>query len=216
MNDEWRVCIRLRSPGVAGAVKGYFGATDLDHDLESAFHDTVIVSHSDLEVFLYAGSREQAEKAQRLAERMLDKHGEEADVDLKRWHPIAEKWEDPDAPLPDDVEAKVAEHRELMATERRETEERGAPEFEVCITLPSHREAVHFAKQLKSEGWPVVHRWHFVLVGAEDEDEAKEILEKIKPGVPEGGKIAVEGTWAMAYAERPESRPFKVLDKLGI
>jgi hypothetical protein len=115
------------------------------------------------------------------------------------------------------VEAKIAEHKALMATERREYHERGAPEYEVRIYLPSHHEAVRFAKQLKSEGWPVVHRFRFILIGAEDEDEAKEILAKIRPGVPDGGKIGVEGTWAMAYAERPENnRPFVVLDKLGI
>jgi hypothetical protein len=115
------------------------------------------------------------------------------------------------------VEAKIAEHQALMATERREYHDRGAPEYEVRIDLPSHHEAVRFAKQLKSEGWPVVHRFRFILIGAEDEDEAKEILAKIRPGVPDGGKIGVEGTWAMAYAERPENnRPFVVLDKLGI
>jgi hypothetical protein len=217
MNDEWRVTIRLHGHGPAGAVAGYFEGTDLDHDLSVAFHDTVIVTHTDSEVFLYAGSRQQAEGAKQVAERVLSERGDEADVELTRWHPIAEEWEDPDTPLPADVEAKIAEHKALMETERREYHERGTPEFEVRIDLPSHHEAVRFAKLLKSEGWPLVHRWRFILIGAEDEDEAKEILAKIKPGVPEGDKIAVEGTWAMAYAERPENNaPFRVLYRLGI
>jgi hypothetical protein len=216
MNDEWRVCAQFHNPGHGEALIGRIEVGELDHDLDAAFHDQVIVSRSGTQVFLYAGALEQAEKAERVVLDLAREHGWNMTSDLKRWHPVAEEWEDPDIPLPEDVKARQAERAALMATERRETEERGAPEYEVRVNLPSRHEAVRFAEKLKADGWPVVHRWRFILIGAQDEDQAKEIVAKIKPGLPDGGDIAVEGTWKLAYAERPENHPFSVVETHGL
>ena len=101
-----------------------------------------------------------------------------------------------------------------MAAERKQTEERGYPEFEVRIHLPSRHDALHFAKRLRSENLPVVHRWRFLLVGATDEDSAKTLAERIRSEAPGGSRVSVEGTWKAAYAERPPN-PFAVLGGLG-
>ncbi len=45
--------------------------------------------------FLYSGTREQLEGAQHLIGALAHQHGWVVTVDLKRWHPAAEDWEDP-------------------------------------------------------------------------------------------------------------------------
>jgi hypothetical protein len=214
VNDDWRIQVDSGDPGRARRLVEQLEAPDLQHDLSDSFHDRVIVSRDDARVYLYAGSREQAERACDLLRSLLAQDGASADFDLERWHPTAEDWEDPDKPLPRGNAAKAAEHARLIAAERRETEERGCPEFEVRIDLPSHHDARRFAEQLRGEGLPTVHRWKYLLIGASDEDNAKALAQRIRSEAPSGSRVSVEGTWKAVNAERP-SNPFAVLGGLG-
>lgn len=214
MNDEWRLQVDPRDPSHAQALTGQLEARELEHDLSNAFHDRVIVSRDGTRVFLYAGSREQAESARELLLTLAQQHGWELDLELKRWHPEAEDWENPDKALPGDGSAKNAEHDTLIAAERKQAEERGYPEFEVRIDLPSRHDALRLAERLRGEGLLPVHRWKYVLVGATDEDNAKALAEQIKSEAPAGGKVSVEGTWKAAYDERPPN-PFAFIGGLG-
>jgi len=214
VNDDWRLEVKPHEPAHAASLVDHLEARELEHDLSTAFHDRVIVSRNGVHVFLYAGSRDQAEGARDLVLALAKRHGWNLDVDFKRWHPVAEDWEDPDKPLPDGPSAELVEHETLIAAERKETEERGHPEFEVRIDLPTRHDALRFAEQLRNEGLPVVHRWRFVLVGATDEDSAKALAERIRAEAPPGSRVSAEGTWQAAYAERPPN-PFAVLGGLG-
>ncbi len=214
MNDDWRLQVDLREEDHARALTERLDAQQLQHDLSEAFHDRVIVTRDGARVFLYAGTREQAERARDAIEAEARRRGWTLEVDFRHWHPTAEEWEDPDKPLPADDAAKLAEHEALMAREREETAKRGYPEFEVRADLPSRHDAIHFAERLRDEGLPVVHRWRFLLVGATDEDSAKALAERIRNEAPAGSRVKVEGTWAAAYAERPPN-PFAVLGGLA-
>lgn len=214
MNDDWRVQVDFRADGVADALHDRLDAQELEHDLSEAFHDRVIVSRNGTTIFLYAGDREQAEKARVLVERLMAEEKEEGTVELTRWHPLAQEWRPADEPLPPDAEAEVAEHAARIARERKETEETGDAEYEVRIDLPSRHEAEQFADRLRNEGLPTVHRWKYVLIGAADEDFAHELAERIRAEAPPGATVAVEGTWREAYAERPHS-PFTFLGGLA-
>jgi len=214
VNDDWRLEVTPDEPAHGGSLIDLLEARDLEHDLSDAFHDRVIVSRNGEHVFLYAGAREQAEGTRQVVLELAKQHGWNLEVDFKRWHPTAELWEDPDKPLPADDAARLAEHEEMIAAERKQVEETGRPELEVRIDLPSHHDAHRFAEQLRSEGLPVVHRWRYVLIGATDEDNAKELAERIKTEAPPDSKITVEGTWQAAFAERPAS-PFAVLGGLA-
>jgi hypothetical protein len=214
MNDEWRLQVDPREPGHAQVLTDRLEAVELEHDLSTAFHDRVIVSREDTTVFLYAGSREQAESARELILSLAAKHKWELGLELKRWHPRAEKWEDPDKDLPDDNATRKAEHEELLAAERKQAEESGHPEFEVRIDLPSHHEALQLAEQLRGDGLQPVHRWRYVLVGASSEDSARELAKRIEAGAPAGSKVSAEGTWQTVYGERPPN-PFAFLGGLG-
>lgn len=214
MNDDWRLQVDLHDAKHAQPLIERLDARELQHDLSDAFHDRVIVTRDDARVFLYAGSREQAEGARELILTLAEQHGWTADAELRRWHPAAEDWEDPDKPLPEGNAAQMAEHEALMAAERKETTERGYPEFEVRVDLPSRHDAIRFTERLRGEGLPVVHRWRFLLVGATDEDTAKALAKRIRNEAPSGSRVNVEGTWKAAYAERPPN-PFAVLGGLG-
>ncbi len=214
MNDEWRLQVDLHDAGHASHLAERLEARELEHDLSTAFADRVIVSRNGTRVFLYAGRREQIDAARKVVVGLGERHGWQLDVELRRWHPSAEDWEDPDNPLPESDAEKAAEHAALMAAERKETESTGHPEYEVRIDLPSRHEAARFADLLRGEGMLVVHRWKFVLVGAADEDIAKALAERIRAEAPPSSKVAVEGTWRKAYAEQPPN-PFAVLGGLS-
>jgi len=210
MNDDWRLQIDLHEEGRAGALTDHLDARRLQHELSEAFHDRVIVTRDGTRVFLYAGTREQAEKAWGAVEVEARQYGWTVDVDFRRWHPVAEEWEDPDKELPADDSTRLAEREALMVREREETTKHGYPEFEVRADLPSRHDAVHLSEQLRQEGLPAVHRWKYLLVGATDEDSAKVIAKRVRNEAPAGSRVMVEGTWAAAYAERAPS-PFAVL-----
>lgn len=214
MNDDWRLQIDFVAEDLADALHDRLDAEELEHDLSDAFHDRVIVSNNGTTLFLYAGDREQAEKAQKLVERLMEEGGEEVKIDFRRWHPIREEWRPADEPLPDDDAEKRSERQLAIARELKETEERGYPEFEVRVGLPSRHEAKRFSEQLRAEGLPVVRRWKYILIGAIDEEQAKELAERIRTEAPPGSDIAAEGTWQAVYGERPRS-PFSFLGGLA-
>ncbi|HEX8752245.1 MAG TPA: hypothetical protein VF731_02410 [Solirubrobacterales bacterium] len=222
MNDDWRLQIDPRAPTEAGSVIGrlealpseWAEAREVEHELSTDLHDTVIVSRDDARVFLYAGTRAQAEAARRLLERLAKEHGWKLDIDFKHWHPEAEAWEDPDEPLPTDAASKAAEHAVRIATERREVAETGRCEFEVRADLKSRHEAIKFAEKLRAEGLPAVQRWRFLLVGATDEDAAAALANRIRAEAPAGSHVYAEGTWQTAYHEYPAS-PFWFLGGLA-
>jgi hypothetical protein len=165
-------------------------------------------------VFLYSGTREQAEKARSAIEGEANDRNWLVDIDFKHWHPDAEEWLEPDLPLPARDSEKRAEHDRLVARERKETEERGYPELEVRVDLHSHRDALELVTRLKAEHVPTVHRWRYVLVGAADEDSADILAERIRTVAPKGAQVTVEGTWAAVRGERPPN-PFAVFGGLG-
>lgn len=214
MNDDWRVEVDFVEEGLADALHDRLDAAELEHDLSGAFEDRVIVSRNGTTLFLYAGDREQAEKAQALVEKLAQEEQEDVKVSLAHWHHEAEEWRPADDPLPDGAAAQAAEHAERVAKERQETAETGSPEYEVRIDLPSHADAKELVERLSAEGLRSVHRWKYVLLGAADEDSANQLAARVRSEVPTGSTVTVEGTWREAYAERPHS-PFWFLGGLA-
>jgi hypothetical protein len=214
MNDEWRLQIDIQDTGHVASLVERLDAQELEDELSAAFHDRVILSRDEDRVFAYAATREQAEAVRDLVVRLDGEHGWTAATELRHWHPLAERWEDPDLPLPEGDAAKAAEHRELIAAERRELETTGEPEFEVRVELSSHREAARFAEALRAEGLPAVRRWKYLVVGAADEDSAKALAARIEGEAPGDSEVTVEGSGQVAWAARP-ANPFAVFGGLG-
>jgi hypothetical protein len=210
MNDDWRVRVDMREDGIAGALTDRLEAIELRHDLETSFHDRVIVSRDGPVVVGYAGTREQAEGVETLIRSLAAEHGWQLESELKHWHPIAEEWEDPDEPLPRSDAERSAERAALIEQEREESVARGYPEWEVRVECGSHQDALRLATKLRQEGLPNVHRWRYVLVGALDQESAEALADRIRQEVPAASSVTVEGTLRAISDDVPRN-PFAVL-----
>jgi hypothetical protein len=214
MSDEWRLRVSLHELGHVHQLTERLDASELEHDLETSFHDRLAVSRDGDELFCYAGSREQAEGAKELVRSLAAQHGWGADLELTRWHESAEQWEDPDVPLPQADAERAAEHKQLVQREREELQERGYPEFEVRVDFRSRHDAAAFAEKLRQEGLPSVRRWKHLVIGATDEDSANALAERIRREADPGTTVVAEGSGRVAYDERPRN-PFWFLGGLG-
>lgn len=215
MSDDWRLRIDVHEQGRARRLLQHVDATELEHELESAFQDRVIVSNEESTVFFYAGERQQAERAREVVRRFAGERGWNVDLELRRWHPTSESWEDPDQPLPTDAVERAEEHAELIADERRQAGA-GSPEFEVRVECASRTDAVRLSERLRAEGLPSVQRFKYVVVGAADEDSAGELARRIAAEAPEGSVVKAEGTLAAVLTEGGASNPFAVFGGLGV
>jgi hypothetical protein len=214
MSDDWRLRIDLHEEGLARALTERLEASELEHDLKSSFHDRVIVSVDQTEVFCYAGSREQAERAAAVIRSLAQEHRWELECDLKRWHPVAEQWEDPDIPLPDAASEQAEERSELAEKEREDWESRGYPDYEVRVQCPSHRDVTELADRLEREGLRTVRRWRYLMIGVADEDSANALAERLRREAPSGCSVTAEGNARALLDERPFN-PFSLFGGLG-
>ena len=74
MAEDWRLRVQFQHEAEARALAKRLQAPDVEHDLETSFHDRVVVSRDGPTVFCYANDRSQAQAAQRAIERSND-HG---------------------------------------------------------------------------------------------------------------------------------------------
>jgi hypothetical protein len=199
MADDWRIKATLRSAEAASGLAESLKHGEIEHDLDTGGTQRVAVSVDDNEVFLYAGSREQAEKAADVVKTVQPS----ATTELRRWHPVAEDWEDPDNPLPSDPAALSAEQHTLAEEQDAESGAQHFADFEVRVELLSHHDTVAFANRLRAEQIPVLRRWKYLLVGAGDEEAAKALAERLEAEAPLGSRVVVEGTYAAVAPNNP-------------
>lgn len=206
MNDDWRVRVTLLEPDDARELVDGTALRLLEQELPATVHDRVIVSHDDREVFVYADTREQAERVEQDIRTVAAKLGWEPEFELTHWHPTAEAWEHPDTPLPETDAERAAEHAEMVANERERERDQGYPDYEVRVQTASHHDAVELAQKLRKKGTPSAQRWKYLLVGALDEDAANALATTIRELAPATAEVTVEGTVASAEATEPRNR----------
>src|ERR1035437_7912703 len=83
MNDDWRLQVDLQHAGQARALTEQLQTPELEHDLERAYQDRVVVSSDGPVVFCYAASREQAERAETVE--LSQRLGDEGLESVHRW-----------------------------------------------------------------------------------------------------------------------------------
>lgn len=215
MGDDWRVRITLADDRQSTALANQLEQGELEHELAAGADERVIVSLDDRDVFLYSGTREQAERALRAIDRLTAQRGWSTRTELRRWHPTAEEWEDPDAPLPEGAEELAAEREERIARERTESRELGFSQYEVRVECQSHRDTVALAERLRQDGLRPVRRWRYLLVGAADEASAQALADRLTAEAPAGSMVRVEGSLAAVAAETP-ANPFAVFGGMGL
>jgi hypothetical protein len=82
--------------------------------------------------------------------------------------------------------------------------------------LPTHHDARAFAERLAAEGIPVQRHWRHLTLGAEDEDDAQALAERLRSEIPQGSNVEVEGAaWPMWLAVNAPARPFAIFGGLG-
>jgi hypothetical protein len=196
---------------LARAITERLEAADLEHDLEEAFEDKVVVSVDGADLFAYTGSREQADAVVKLISEVAAEH--EPELTLERWHPTAQSWEDADVPLPSTDAEQSAEHAARLALERAEAAERGYPAYEVRVECASRQEAEELADRLTEAGLRSVVRYRYLLLGANDEDAATALAEQVR-GLAGGATVTVEAS-GRAIEDGIPPNPFAILGGLG-
>lgn len=214
MNDDWRLRIELREPGLARRLGEVLAAEEIEHDLERSFHDRVVVSVSGGEVFCYTGSRQQAEAAERLIRRLAVDRDWTIEVELARWHPVAQRWEDPDTAEPAGADEVLEEQEERVEEERETSAQQGYPEMEVRVECASRGAAGELSKRLTDEGIPNLHRFRYLLIGVTDEDAGQALVQRLRGEVPADATVTLERNRRAIYDHRVWS-PFAVLGGLG-
>jgi hypothetical protein len=192
-DNDWRVTVRLHAGDQAGKAVEHLSAHNVEDEVHKRLGGRVVVGADGGDgLYLYAHTQDAAAAAQQSVSDLLSGHGIGADYTVERWHPIAEEWESADLPLPSTATEIQAERRELDAEETTESVSGGVALFEVRVQLPSHRESVALAARLADEGYSVVRRWRFLVVGANNEDQAEEFAARIRPEAPAGAVISTE------------------------
>lgn len=204
-DNDWRVTITLADQEHAGNAIGSLREHrhedarehEVEADIQQRLGRTVAVGAGDDLIFLYAATEQTARDAERMARELLAQRGVEASFALHRWHPIEEEWEDPAAAVPATDEQRQAEQRRLDEEETAESQATGIAQFQVRIELPTHREAVALAERLTVEGLPLIRRWKFLVIGANNEDDANKLAVRIRQEVPADATVRAEHAGAL-------------------
>jgi hypothetical protein len=204
-SNDWRVTVALRESDRAGHAAASLSAHTVEREVHQRLGGRVVVgTDGGDELFLYTHSSDAAAAARESVSEMLASRGLEADYSIARWHPVAEEWEPADVPLPGTSAEIAAERRSLDAEETAESLQSGIALFEVRVQMPRHSEAVALAERLSAEKYSVVRRWRFLVVGANNADQAEEFAAKIRQEAPADAVVTTE--------EVGPSRPYTVFE----
>jgi hypothetical protein len=212
--DDWRLTVSLETEDAADELVSWLRELDVEGGDRDLLGDRVIVSRDGSRVFLYSDTEERARVAGRMIAARLG-HPDVLRVELARWHPVEQAWEDPSVPLPRTREEWEAEHQRLQEREAADSRRTGHAEWEVRVELESHEETVELADRLEAEGIPVVRRYTFLLAGAANEDEAHELAARLREEVPASARVEVEPGGQMVWEVAP-TNPFVVFGGLGV
>jgi hypothetical protein len=214
MADDWRLTVDFDDEGDGTQLVERLSARRFESDERDRLGGRVVVTRDGPRVFFYADSEECAREAERVATERLAEEGLEARVAFERWHPVEQAWKDAGIPLPRTEEEVEAEHDRQQEREAAESEASGVAEWEVRVSLPSHEATDELADLLEGEGFPIVKRATFLLVGAANRDEADALAERLRAEAPAGANVEVEPGGGLVWEVTPQN-PFAIFGGLG-
>jgi AAA+ ATPase superfamily predicted ATPase len=195
MADDWRIRIEVEEEEhAAGLLERLAG--DLDTEARELVRELearrLAVSRDGATVFVYAGTRAEAERARDVVEAELRSHGTEARTSqVEHWLEAEERW---DAEAPDET----WEEQEL---------ERGYAPWEVRVECASQHEASVLADQLEAEGYRPERRFHYLVVGTGSREDAERLATRLHGEVEPGGELVWEAN---------PSNPFAIFGGMGL
>ncbi len=205
--DEWRVEVVLDDDDGGQSLSERLHRLQLDDEARKRLGGSVIVSRDGNRLFLYAWHEESAREAERVVRELMDEDNLSGEVRLVRWHPAADEWLPADQPLPESEKELDAEEEQHALAGKRAGRESGSYPWEVVIDLPDLRSTREFAHRLEEEGLPVKRRWKYLLVGADTEDAAVELGQRLEGEAPEGARVGIRAN--------PKDVPHPVFVMLG-
>ncbi len=192
--DDWRIRIEVAEEEHAGGLLERLGvelggeARELARALERR---RLAASRDGSEVFVYASTRGEAEKALAVIEATLRELGIEAPpADIDHWLEDEERWDD--EPPDETWEEEELEH--------------GHAPWEVRVQTGSRDEARRLEEELSAEGYAVARRFDLLLVGAGSREDADALAERLHGSVEAGGAVV----W-----ETVPGNPFAVFGGMG-
>jgi hypothetical protein len=213
--EDYRLTVRLNDPSQAGKLASALRSHRVEEDVRDRFGERIAVSDAGERVFLYADTESAARHAQEIVGQLLSAQDLQGEFELDRWHHAEEEWEDASLPVPSTAAEQLAEHEKLGQQEQAESQTTGIAEWELRIELDSHQDARALAERLTQEGVTrLVRRWKYLVIGSEDEDDARELAERLEPELPAGATISVEPGSGLAWRNMP-ANPFAVFGGLG-
>jgi hypothetical protein len=212
MADDWRLTVELAHDGHRESLLSGLRGRTLANEAREQVGERVIVTHDGPRVFLYTDTEPHARAVEAVAESLLIEHDLIGTMTLSRWHPLEERWEDAAQTLPASPEAEAAELAHRGDADRERSREQGYPEWDVRLTLPSHAEAVQLEARLTAEGIPVIRRSNCMIAGAETEQDAQALAQRLRDEAPSAATVEVEVNRAEAWHE---THPFAFLGGLA-
>jgi hypothetical protein len=192
-NDDWR--IRIEVEDVHERLLERLGV-ELDDEARALADELkgrrLAVSRDGDEIFVYASSRVEAERAQKVVEselRTLDVEAKTSKVE--HWLEHEERWDD-------EPKSETWEEEEL---------DHGYAPWEVRVTTSSHHEAKALVEQLESEGYRPLRRFQYVIVGTASKEDADRLAARLHGEVEGGGELV--------YEVEP-ANPFAIFGGLGL
>jgi hypothetical protein len=215
MADDWRLTVALESAEDAARTVRALHERELEPSRRGGHGDRIAVSRDEANVFLYTDTQSAAEAGRQTLLDVLAELGLAAEPQLDRWHPVEERWESASVPLPETAGGREAEREQLESDETHESRTSGIADWEVRVELASRQDAGALAAQLEQEGWSVVRRSHYLLVGANDRDDADELARRLERDAPHGAQVHVEPGAGLAWQLMPFN-PFSIFGGLGV
>jgi hypothetical protein len=177
MSDDWRIHITVNDDG------GLLDRLGIELDDEAAElanelkERRLAVSRDEDEIFVYADTQAAAAKAREVIEAVIRAEGIEAQTSsVEHWLDEEDRWDD-------DPPGETWEEEEL---------DHGHAPWEVRVALRSHADARRLAEQLESEGYSVVRRWKYLIVGTATKEDATALAERVHGQVEPGGELIWE------------------------
>jgi hypothetical protein len=194
-NDDWRIRIEVEEEEHASGLLDRLGG-DLDKEARELASELaskrLVVSRDGDTVFVYAGTRAEADSAHAVVEAQLRAHGIEARTSrVEHWIDEEDRWDD-------EPPGETWEEEEL---------ERGFAPWEVRVECASRQEADELAKQLESEGYKPERRFNYLIVGAASREDADALATRLHGEVEAGGQVVHEA--------EPRN-PFAIFGGLGL
>jgi hypothetical protein len=191
--DDWRIHIEVEE-NHAGGLLDRLGA-DLDEEARDLARELeqkrLAVSRDGDDIFVYASSRADADRAHAVIESQLHGLGGAARAGrIEHWLEDEERWDD-------EPKGETWEEEEL---------DRGYAPWEVRVEGTSRDAARSLAKTLEAEGYRPIRQSNFLIVGTASKDDAEALAKRLHGTVELGGEVVWEET---------PPNPFAIFGGLG-